>query len=170
MFSAMPSLLPCKGMAVAALAALLALAAGPSQAQVQTEARQDYSIAGDAIPLSLTGSPGDAVRGRAIVASRQQGLCLLCHTGPIPEERFQGNLAPDLAGAGSRWTIGQLRLRIVDARHFNAETIMPSYYHSKDLLRVAGAWQDKTILTAQQIEDVVAFLATLRSDEKGNGK
>ena len=65
---------------------------------------------------SLTGKPGDAARGRAIVANRNVGLCLLCHTGPFPEDKFQGNLAPDLAGAGARWSEGQLRLRIVDAR------------------------------------------------------
>lgn len=127
-----------------------------------------YTVQGDAIALSLTGVPGDAVRGRAIVANRQLGLCLLCHTGPIPEERFQGNLAPDLAGAGSRWSEGQLRLRIVDARHFNAATIMPAYYRTDQLERVAAAWQGKPILSAQQIEDVVAFLATLRSTGNSN--
>lgn len=127
-----------------------------------------YRVDGDAIPASLTGVPGDAARGRAIVASRQQGLCLLCHTGPIPEERFQGNLAPDLAGAGSRWSEGQLRLRIVDARHFNAATIMPSYYRTQGLVRVASAWQGKTILSAQQVEDVVAYLGTLDNRSSSN--
>lgn len=105
---------------------------------------------------------GDVVRGRAIVASRQVGLCLLCHSGPIPEERFQGNLAPDLSGAGLRWTEAQLRLRIADSSQINPDTIMPSYFRSKGFTRVAPAQQGKSILTAQQIEDVVAYLLTLR--------
>ena len=77
------------------LAAALALAAPAAFAQ---------TVVGDAIPASLTGQPGDAGRGRAIVANRGLGLCLLCHSGPIAEERFQGDLAPTLAGAGSRWS------------------------------------------------------------------
>jgi len=116
----------------------------------------------DSIPQSLTGQPGDATRGRAIVANRTVGLCLLCHSGPIPEERFQGNLAPSLAGAGSRSTQGQLRLRLVDAARLNPDTIMPPYYRVDGLTRVAKNFQGKTILTAQQIEDVVAYLATLK--------
>ena len=116
----------------------------------------------DGLSQNLTGAPGDAVRGRAIVANRQLGLCLLCHTGPIPEERFQGNLAPDLAGAGTRWTAGQLRLRMVDARALNPQTIMPSYHRMDGLNRVAAAWTGVPMLGAQQVEDVVAYLATLR--------
>ena len=90
------------------------------------------------------------------------GLCLLCHAGPYPEERFQGNLAPDLAGAGSRWTEGQLRLRMVDASRLNPETIMPAYFRTEGLTRVARSFAGTPILTAEQVEDVVAFLATLR--------
>lgn len=129
-----------------------------------------YRIVGDAIPESLTGTPGDAARGRAIVANRQVGLCLLCHTGPLPEERFQGNLAPDLSGAGARWTEGQLRLRIVDAGRFNPSTIMPSYYRTDGLVRVNPAVQGKPILDAGQIEDVVAYLRTLREPPKQKAK
>ena len=121
-----------------------------------------YAIVGDAIPDSLTGAPGDPERGRTIVANRQVGLCLLCHTGPYPEERFQGTLAPDLKGTGSRWSQGQLRLRIVDASRLNPDTIMPPYYRLEGLARVAPAFQGKPLLTAEQIEDVVAHLATLR--------
>jgi sulfur-oxidizing protein SoxX len=106
--------------------------------------------------------PGDAAKGRAIVASRQQGLCLLCHTAPIPEEAFQGNLAPDLAGAGSRWNAAELRARIVDAGRFNPSTIMPAYYKTDGLTRVAPALKGKPIFTAQQVEDVVAYLQTLK--------
>lgn len=116
----------------------------------------------DALPQPLTAMPGDAARGRAIVASRQAGLCLLCHPAPIPEERFQGNLAPDLAGAGSRWSAAQLRLRIVDARVLNPQTIMPPYHDTGGLQRVGAAWQGKAVLDPQQVEDVVAWLVTLQ--------
>jgi sulfur-oxidizing protein SoxX len=121
-----------------------------------------YTIVGDAIPQSLTGKAGDPERGRAIIVNRQVGLCLLCHAGPYPEERFQGTLAPDLEGTGSRWSQGELRLRIVDASRFNLETIMPSYYRTEGLVRVAPAFEGEPLLTAEQIEDVVAHLATLR--------
>ena len=122
------------------------------------------SVAGadDAIPQSLTGAKGDPARGRAIVANRQVGLCLLCHSGPFPEERFQGNLAPDLRGAGTRWSEGELRLRIVDSGRINPATIMPAYHRTEGLVRLAPAWRGKTVLSAEQIEDVVAFLMTLR--------
>jgi sulfur-oxidizing protein SoxX len=116
----------------------------------------------ESMPQSLTGEAGDPARGRAIVANRTVGLCLLCHSAPIPEERFQGTLAPSLAGAGSRATPAQLRLRVVDAARLNPDTIMPPYYRADGLSRVAKNFQDKTILTAQQIEDVVAYLASLK--------
>jgi sulfur-oxidizing protein SoxX len=116
----------------------------------------------EGIPQSLTGAKGDPARGRAIVANRQVGLCLLCHRGPFPEERFQGDLAPDLRGAGARWSEGQLRLRIVDSGRINPSSIMPAYHRSEGLVRVAPAWRGKTILSAEQIEDVVAFLTTLK--------
>ena len=115
----------------------------------------------DSIPASLTGAKGDPARGRAIVANRQVGLCLLCHSGPFPEERFQGELAPDLSGA-ARLTEGQIRLRIVDPRQVNPDTIMPAYYRTEGLTRVTPAFRGKTILTAEQIEDVVAYLLTLK--------
>jgi L-cysteine S-thiosulfotransferase len=121
-----------------------------------------YTVVGDAIPAPLTGVAGDPARGRAIVTSRQRGLCLLCHSGPFPEERFQGDLAPSLAGVGSRLSEGQLRLRLVDSRKLDPGTIMPSYYQTDGLNRVGAAWRDKPVLTAEEIEDVVAFLATLR--------
>lgn len=126
------------------------------------EGLKPFTIVGDAIPASLTGAQGDPVRGRAIVTNRQVGLCLLCHSGPFPEERLQGSLAPSLAGAGSRSSEGQLRLRIVDASQLVSSTIMPPYYRIDGLARVAPLFRGKPILTAEQIEDVVAFLTTLR--------
>jgi sulfur-oxidizing protein SoxX len=147
-----------KGRAVLLLA-LLSGSPAPSPAQ---EALRPYTIVGDAIPASLTGHKGDQARGRAIVTNRHVGLCLLCHSGPFPEERLQGTLAPDLKGAGARASEGQLRLRIVDASRLNPDTIMPPYYRTDGLARVAPLFRGKPILTAEQIEDVVAFLATLQ--------
>ena len=129
----------------------VALLACPVPSHADEELRS-FLIVGDAIPDTLTGKPGDAARGRTVVATRQQGLCLLCHSGPFPEERFQGNLAPSLAGAGGRWSEAQLRLRLVDAQRLNPDTIMPPYYKVSGLQRVAP----------EQIEDVVAYLATLK--------
>ncbi|WP_027546358.1 sulfur oxidation c-type cytochrome SoxX [Bradyrhizobium sp. WSM2254] len=120
-----------------------------------------YKIVGDSIPASLTGTPGDAARGRALVLARTT-TCILCHSGPFPETRFQGDLAPDLTGAGNRWSVSQLRLRLVDASRFNAATIMPSYYRNDDLVRVGRNFAGKPILSAAEIEDIVAYLATLR--------
>jgi L-cysteine S-thiosulfotransferase len=120
-----------------------------------------YTVVGDAIPDSLTGTAGDIARGRALLVDRIS-TCILCHSGPFPEARFQGDLAPGLAGAGSRWSEGQLRLRLVDASLLNPATIMPSYYRLEGLVRVGAAWRGKPILSAEQIEDLVAYLATLR--------
>ena len=150
-----------KRSADALVAAGLALLASTG-AVAEGEELRGYAVVSDAIPAPLTGTGGDPVRGRAIVVDRRLGSCLLCHTGPFPEEKFQGNLAPDLTGAGSRWSEGELRLRLVDPTRLNPDTIMPAYYRVEGLTRVARAWRGKPILTAGQIEDVIAFLSTLR--------
>jgi L-cysteine S-thiosulfotransferase len=142
-----------------ALSAVVLLGASAAPAQ---EGLRSYTAVGDAIPASLTGAPGDAERGLKIVTNRQVGLCLLCHAGPYPQERFQGTMAPDLKGAGSRSSEGQLRLRIVDAARLNPATIMPPYYRVDGLDRVAPGFRGKPILSAEQIEDVVAYLMTLK--------
>lgn len=121
-----------------------------------------YQVDGDAIEAPLLGLAGDPQRGRAIVADRRTGLCLLCHQGPFPEERTPGNLSTDLAGTGSRWTAGQLRLRVVDARRLNPDSAMPSFHRTDGLQRVGAAWRGRPILDAQQVEDVVAFLVSLK--------
>jgi sulfur-oxidizing protein SoxX len=131
----------------------------PGKAAAQ--ALQSYAVDGDAIAASLTGTPGDAARGRVLVLNRLS-TCILCHSGPFPEEKFQGDLAPDLKGAGSRWSEGQLRLRLVDGSRLNPATIMPSYYRVEGLQRVGSVWRGKPILSAEQIEDIVAYLASLR--------
>ena len=125
---------------------------------------QAQIIKGDSIVESLSVESGDPVRGRAIVASRQTGLCLLCHSGPFPEERFQGNLAPELKASVARLNAPQLRARIVNASHFNPQTIMPSYYQTNNLNRVAPKFAGQTILSGQEIEDVIAFLVTLNNE------
>jgi sulfur-oxidizing protein SoxX len=132
------------------------LAPWPAGAQ----ALRPYVVVGDAIPEPLT-ARGDATRGRALVVDRTS-TCILCHNGPFPEQKFQGDLAPNLAGAGGRWSEGQLRLRLVDGSRLNAATIMPSYYRVDNLPRVGPAWRGKPILSAEQIEDIVAYLVTLR--------
>jgi len=142
-----------------AVTGLGAVVAAPADAQ---EPLRPYTVVGDAIPVPLTGQPGDPARGRAIVTNRFVGLCLLCHSGPFPEERFQGDLAPDMRGAGSRWSEAQLRLRMVDSGRLNPDTIMPIYYRTEGFTRVAPAFRGKPVLTAEQIEDVVAFLTTLK--------
>ena len=138
---------------------MAALLAAPFPAGAQ--ALRPYAVVGDAIPVSLTNAQGDAARGRALVVERTS-TCILCHSGPFPEQKFQGDLAPNLAGSGSRWSEGQLRLRLVDAISLNAATIMPSYYRLDGLQRVGTLWRGKPILSAEQIEDIVAYLISLR--------
>jgi sulfur-oxidizing protein SoxX len=133
---------------------LLAMALGHSRVE-----------AGDSVPQSLTGIAGDAARGRAIIIDRQKGFCLLCHSGPFSEEPLQGNLAPSLDGAGNRWNEGQLRLRLMDNKRVNPDSIMPAYHRIEGLQRVGSAWRDRPILNAQEIEDVVAFLIGLNQEK-----
>ena len=120
------------------------------------------SAQSDGMEAPLTYVAGNAAKGRAIVANRQQSLCLLCHSGPFADAQLQGNIASNLSGAGSRWTAGQLRLRIVDAKQLNPNSIMPAMHKLEGLQNVSRAWRDKPVLDAQQVEDVVAFLLTLR--------
>jgi L-cysteine S-thiosulfotransferase len=147
--------------AIPTAGAWLAVAAFALPCATHAQALRNYAVVGDAIPVSLMGASGDAKRGRALVLNRTS-TCILCHSGPFPEEKFQGDLAPGLAGAGSRWSEGQLRLRLVDASSLNPATIMPSYYRVDGLNRAGPAWRGKPILSAEQIEDMVAYLVTLR--------
>lgn len=137
-------------------------AAQPARAQGEPDLRTTYAVVGDGIPTPLTDDKPNVENGRRIVTERQSGLCVLCHSGPFPEVRFQGDLATNLAGTGSRWSEAQLRLRLVDASRLNPQTIMPSYYRTDGLERVGWQWRGQPVLSAQQVEDVVAFLRTLR--------
>lgn len=142
------------------LASLLLVMALPAMARAQV-----LQVAGDAVAQSLTGRAGDPERGRAIITDRQKGLCLLCHSGPFLEEPLQGNLAPSLEGAGGRWNEGQLRLRLMDNKRVNPESIMPAYHRIEGLNRVGNAWRDRPILNAAEIEDVLAFLMGLKAEK-----
>jgi sulfur-oxidizing protein SoxX len=146
----------------ALLATLLLLVGAGAAAMAEEPPLRPFSVVGDSIPTSLTGAGGDPSHGRAIVLNRRLGACLLCHTGPFPEEKFQGTIAPDLSGAGSRWSAGQLRLRLADPTRLNPNTLMPPYYRVDGLANVGAAWRGNPILTAGQIEDVVSFLSSLR--------
>ena len=144
----------------------LGLVAGLVSLAAQAQTLVPYRIEKGAIATSLTGVKGDPAKGRAIVVERQKGLCLLCHSGPFPEERFQGDLAPNLAGTGSRLSEGEIRLRMVDSTKVNEKTIMPPYYRNEGLERVAANYKAKTLLNAQEIEDVIAFLVSLKDDSQ----
>lgn len=116
----------------------------------------------NSIPQSLTGQPGDPENGRKVAIHRQKGNCLACHVMPIPEQPYHGRVGPDLAGVGSRYDIGELRLRVVNPKYANPDTIMPAFYWANGMHRVLDKFDGKPILTAQEVEDIVAYLATLK--------
>jgi L-cysteine S-thiosulfotransferase len=132
---------------------------------MSASAAQPYVVEGDAIATSLTSRPGDAARGAQLIQERTRSLCVLCHAGPFPDPHLQGTIAPNLSGVGARLSAAQLRLRVVDMKRLNPNTIMPAYYaavaDSADV-RVAAQWRGKPILNATEIEDLVAYLQTLR--------
>jgi L-cysteine S-thiosulfotransferase len=123
-----------------------------------------FDVAGDTIPTPLGGLVGDARRGRDIIVDRSIGNCLICHKVPVANEPFQGELGPSLAGVGSRFSVGQIRLRMVDQSRLNPATLMPPYHRTQNLTRVAEKFAGTPVLSAQQIEDVVAWLATLKQE------
>jgi L-cysteine S-thiosulfotransferase len=152
---------------MAALGVALGMAAPVSARQDPgvhaAEPLASYRVENDSIATSLTGLPGDPARGAALFANRQVSTCPLCHAAPATVRLPAGTIAPSLADVGSRLTDGQIRLRIVDAARVNPATVMPSFYVITGLNRVGRQWRDRPILDAAQIEDLVAFLATLRS-------
>ncbi len=123
----------------------------------------NYTVVDESsIPTSLTGKPGNPEKGREAAVGRRKGNCLACHVMPIPEEQFHGEVGPSLEGVGSRYSEGELRLRIVDPKVLNPDTIMPAFYKADGLHRVAKKHKGKTMLTAQEVEDIVAYLKTLK--------
>jgi L-cysteine S-thiosulfotransferase len=142
--------------------ALLASVISSMFATTVTAQTTAYTVVEDGIPVALSTQPGDVTRGLDIVTNRQVGMCQLCHQVPASNDRFEGDIATSLAGVGARWTVPQLRLRVVDSRRVSAESVMPAYYKAQSLSRVGANWRDKPILNAQQVEDVVAWLASLK--------
>ena len=116
----------------------------------------------NSIPKSLTGKPGEAANGRKVAINRKKGNCLACHKMPIPEQQFHGEVGPDLAGVGSRYSVGEIRLRVVNPKILNEATIMPSFYRTDGYHRVLKNFKGKSIISAQEVEDIVAYLVTLK--------
>ena len=148
------------------LLAVAAFAAAGNPGSTMAEPKPALRGGGDGIADPVDGLLGEASRGRAVVLDRARGNCLICHAVPEPNERFMGDLGPPLQGVGARLTVAQLRLRLIDQRVINAKTIMPPYYATNGLKQVAAQYRDKTVLTAQDIEDAVAYLATLKATLK----
>ena len=126
-------------------------------------ALEPYTVVGDAIPRPLGGLAGNAARGAALVRDRERGNCLICHQGADASEPFQGTIGPPLAGVGARLDAGQIRLRLVDASTLNPQTVMPPYFRTENLHDVAQQYRGKPALSAQEIEDVVSYLASLKT-------
>lgn len=132
-------------------------------ASARAEPYTPWQMDNFAINAPLGGLKGDAQRGKQIAMDSHKGSCLTCHVMPIPEEPFHGDVGPSLIGVANRLTEGQLRLRVVDEKQINPETIMPGYYRDpKHFTLVANEYEGKTFLTAQEVEDVVAYLLTLK--------
>ncbi|MCU7799343.1 MAG: sulfur oxidation c-type cytochrome SoxX [gamma proteobacterium symbiont of Lucinoma myriamae] len=131
----------------------------------------DYVIENKSIiaPLGgLTGAPGS---GRALVRNQNKGNCLSCHQLPIPEDDFHGNIGPSLYTVGLRFNAAQLRIRMADMKLINPLTIMPGYYRSPDSInRIAPQYEGSTILSAQEIEDIVSYLMTLKKESSTNSQ
>lgn len=150
-----------------ALAATLGLAASAFAAEV---APSDVSYTDGAVEASLTGTPGNPEEGAKVVSNRGLGNCVACHQiSALPDVPFQGEIGPMLDGAGDRWTEAQLRGLVANAKMLFEGTMMPAFYKDSGYVRpgknYTGKAADETltsILTAQQVEDVVAYLATLK--------
>jgi sulfur-oxidizing protein SoxX len=145
---------------VGASAAVALLLVG---SQGQADEVVNYEVVdGSRIPQPLTDEPGDAIRGRTVAIDRKKGNCLACHAMPVPDQAFHGEIGPPLDGVGSRFDAAELRLRIVNPKVINPDTSMPAFYRTEGLHMVMKDFEGKTILSAQEVEDVVAYLMTLQ--------
>jgi sulfur-oxidizing protein SoxX len=146
-----------------ALLALFTLPAAAARAdQRNPGARASLHIVGDGIPEKLAGARGDPERGHALLVERSAANCLLCHAISDPGLRVAGNVGPSLDGVGRKLSAAQLRLRVADIQRVNSATVMPSYYRVENLDRVAPEYRGKPVLDASQVEDIVAYLETLK--------
>jgi L-cysteine S-thiosulfotransferase len=146
---------------IAALAGA-ATAMGANAAEIKPGNLAKFRVIADGIPEAIGGATGDADRGRVLILGHESANCVVCHALPDPGVRFSGNLGPPLGGVARTLSVAQLRLRVVDNMRVNPTTIMPSYYRIEGFNSVAGAYRGKPILEARQVEDIVAYLATLQ--------
>lgn len=116
------------------------------------------------VVASLTGGAGDPVAGAAVFKDRSLGNCLACHANAdMEKELFHGNVGPSMDGVADRWKPEELRAIVTNSKQvFGEETVMPGFYSLEVGKNVGEQFVGKTILTAQQVEDVVAYLATLK--------
>jgi sulfur-oxidizing protein SoxX len=147
-------------------ATVVALLVGVSAASAGAIKPADVKVVDGAVAQSLTGQPGDPAEGRKWFLGRKLGNCLACHTiKDLAKEPYHGEVGPPLDGVAGRWSEGELRAIVVNSKEaLSPETIMPGFYRDYGLHRVAEKFQGKTILTAQQVEDVVAYLMTLKEE------
>lgn len=149
-------------MKVAALAAGLLIAAGPVMADEIAPGDVVFGDYGE-VEASLTGVPGDAAAGREAFMNRRLGNCLACHeNSEMADQPFHGEVGPVLDGVGDRWSVADLRGIIVNSKNIFPGTIMPAFYVNEGFIRVREEYVGQPILTAQQVEDVVAYLMTLQ--------
>ena len=163
-----------KAMLGLALAAIAALPAAANKAAAQTSVAPttvaDVAFVEGAIETSLGGAKGDPVAGAAIMSDRASGNCVACHAiAAMPDVAFQGNIGPALDGAGSRWSEAQLRGIVSNAKMTFEDTVMPAFYKTTGYERPGDGYTGKAptadlppILDAQQVEDVTAYLVTLK--------
>lgn len=150
-----------KTLIVAAAGLAVALAFGPSAKADKMELAK-FAVKDGGIAMSLTGKKGDAKSGRKLAINRKKGNCLACHVMPIPEQPYHGKIGPDLNGVAKRYSEAELRLRVVDSKAINKDSFMPAFYKNTGFHRVMKKWKGKTILSAQEVEDIVAYLETLK--------
>lgn len=140
----------------------LAVALGVSSTTAAEELVKYEVVDESSIPKSLTGQAGDVENGRKVAIDRKKGNCLACHEMPIPEQPFHGKIAPTLVGVADRYDAGEIRLRVVNPKIVNEDTIMPAFYKNDGFHRVLKKFEGKTVISAQEVEDIIAYLMTLK--------
>lgn len=123
----------------------------------------DVAFAEGVVDASLTGQAGDPAEGRKVFMNRKQGNCLACHeNADMAEQPFHGEVGPALDGVADRWSAAELRGIVANAKMMFPNTIMPAFYIDAGYTRASDKFEGKPILTAQQVEDVIAYLQTLK--------